>query len=301
MKRFAAALVLLGLAAAPLRPQAPSATPRKLRIVASIFPLSEFARAVAGEGADVRLLLPPGAGVHTWQPRASDIIKTAESDLFVHIGGGLEPWLEDFLQSVSRKRLRVLAAADFLDLEKEAHDGREAADPHVWLDFDRDRAIVGRLAAVLGELDPAGAGAYSERAAAYNLRLEELDRLYAEGLGSCANRVLLVAGHEAFGYLARRYGLEQLSLSGLSPDAEPTPRGVAAMVEKARAGGVRSVFREAGESPKLADVLAREIPAAVFVLSTGANLSRRDRDAGATFLDLMRSNLVSLKRGLGCD
>jgi len=202
---------------------------------------------------------------------------------------------------VSGKRLRVLAVADFLDLEKEAHEGHEAADPHVWLDFGRDRTIVTRLAAALGELDPAGAGAYSERAGAYVRQLEELDRLYADGLRDCAHRVLLVAGHEAFGYLARRYRLEQLSLQGLSPDAEPTPRGVAAMVETARAAGLRAVFREAGESPKLADVLAREIPATVFILNTGANISRRDRDSGTTFLDLMRSNLVSLKRGLGCD
>ncbi len=118
---------------------------------------------------------------------------------------------------------------------------------------------------------------------------------------SCPDRVLLLAGHEAFGYLARRYHLEQVSLSGLSPDAEPTPRAVVAVVEMARKRRLGSVFREAGESPKLAELLAGEIPAEVFVLNTGANISRQELASGTTFLDLMRKNLISLRQGLGCE
>lgn len=171
----------------------------------------------------------------------------------------------------------------------------------MWLDFGNDRTIVERLAVTLGEIDPARAAAYSESASAYDKELGELDRLYAEGLRSCPDRVLLLAGHEAFGYLARRYHLEQVSLSGLSPDAEPTPRAVVAVVEMARKRRLRSVFREAGESPKLAELLAGEIPAEVFVLSTGANISRQELASGTTFLDLMRKNLISLRQGLGCE
>jgi len=300
MKKLAAGAILFGLALSPVFPQAPTDSP-KLRIVASILPLMEFAKAVAGENVDVSLLLPPGAGVHTWQPRASDIIKMSEADLFVHVGGGLEPWVDDFLGSVSNKGLRVIAVADFLPLEKEKHAGKEAADPHVWLDFGNDRTIIQHLAGTLGEIDPASAAAYSDLAAVYDEKLRELDGLYAEGLKSCSNRVLLLAGHEAFGYLARRYHLEQVSLTGLSPDAEPTPSAVISMVETARNRRISAVFREAWESPRLAELLAREIPAEVFVLNAGANLSRQERASGVTFLDLMRENLVSLRRGLGCE
>jgi zinc transport system substrate-binding protein len=299
MKEFVSAALLLGLALGPVVPRTPPGPP-KPRIVVSIFPLLEFAGAVAGEDAEVSLLLPPGAGVHTWQPRASDIIRMSEADVFVHVGGGLEPWVGDFLASLSNRRLRVMAVADFLEMEKGDHPG-EAADPHVWLDFGIDRKIVGRLAAQLGEIDRARAAGYADRASVYDRKLEDLDRQYAEGLAACANRVLLLAGHEAFGYLARRYGLRQLSLSGLSPDAEPTPKAVISMIETARRQEVGAVFREAGESPRLADLLAEEIPAKVFVLNTGANLSRQDLAAGSTFLDLMRANLVNLKQGLGCE
>ncbi|OGD22252.1 MAG: hypothetical protein A2W03_09160 [Candidatus Aminicenantes bacterium RBG_16_63_16] len=296
MRRPAAAAILIGLTLGPL-----NSAPPKLRIVASIFPLMEFAKAVAGENADVSLLLPPGAEVHTWQPRAGDIIRMSEADLFVHVGGGLEPWLADFLGSVANKHLRVMAVADFLRLEKEWHAGKEAADPHVWLDFENDRTIVRRLAGALGEIDPARAAAFSESAAAYDKKLNELDDLYSAGLESCANRVLLIAGHEAFAYLARRYRLEQVALTGLSPDAEPTPSAVVGLVELARKRRIGAVFRQAGESPKLAGLLAREIPARVFVLNDGANLTRRDLTSGGTFLDLMRENLVNLRKGLGCE
>jgi len=301
MRRLAAgAAILFGLSFSLVLAQSPEVSP-KLRIIASILPLMEFAKAVAGENAEVSLLLPPGAGVHTWQPRASDIIRMSEANLFVHVGGGLEPWVDDFLQSVSNKRLRVMAVANYLPLEKEKHAGEEVLDPHVWLDFGNDRTIVAHLAATLGEIDPARAASYSSAAAAYEEKLRQLDTLYAEGLKSCSSRSLLLAGHAAFGYLARRYHLEQIALTGLSPDAEPTPSAVVSMVEMARKQGIASVFMEARESPRLAELLAREIPAKIYVLNPGENLNKREWTSGITFIDLMRQNLENLRKGLDCE
>jgi zinc transport system substrate-binding protein len=300
MKKIAAGAILICLLLVS------TATPQhagslRVKVVASVFPLLEFARAVGGEQAEVSLLLPPGAGVHTWQPRASDIIKMSEADLFIYIGGGLEPWVDDFLRSVSNKHLKILAVASFLPLEKEKHSGEEAADPHVWLDFVNDRTIVDRIAGALAEIDPAQAPAYKSRASGYNEKLSALDGLFTESLKSCAHRIVLLAGHEAFGYLARRYRLQQVSLSGLSPDAEPTPRAVVSLIDLARKQRIGSVFMEARESPKLANLLAREIPAQIFVLNPGENLNKQEWTSGTTFLDLMRENLKNLKKGLGCD
>lgn len=300
MKKFAAGAILSCLLLIPAVSQQHAGSPR-LKVVASVFPLMEFAKAVGGEIADVSLLLPPGAGVHTWQPRASDIIKMSEADVFIYIGGGLEPWVAEFLRSVSNRRLRVMAVADFLPLEKEKHAGEEAVDPHVWLDFGNDREIVDRIARTLGEIDPARAAVYSNRAAVYDEKLRELDGLYANSLKSCAHRILLLAGHRAFGYLARRYRLEQVSLSGLSPDAEPTPSAVISLVDMARRQRIGSVFMEARESPRLANLLAREIPARIFVLNPGENLNKQEWTSGITFINLMQENLKNLKRGLGCD
>jgi zinc transport system substrate-binding protein len=270
------------------------------KIVASIFPLFEFARAVVGEQGEVSLLLPPGAGVHTWQPRASDVIRLSEADMFVCVGAGLEPWIADLLKSLSNKRPKVLAAADFLPLEREKHGGGEVIDPHVWLDFEKDQMVVDRLARVLSEIDVPRAPTYKERAALYNQKLKELDNEYAAALKACAQRILLVGGHEAFGYLARRYHLDQVSLAGLSPDAEPTPGQVASVINLARRERVRFVFVEANTNARLANLLAQEIPAELLVLNPGENLNKKEWISGLTFLDIMEDNLKNLKKGLSC-
>jgi zinc transport system substrate-binding protein len=272
----------------------------KIRIVASVFPLQEFARAVAGEYGDVSLLLPPGAGVHTWQPRASDIIRLSTADLFIYIGAGLEPWLDDVLRSLTSSRLRVLVVMDSLSLpgpEKKEHE----EDPHIWLDLGIDRSIVSLLARTLGQIAPAQAIFFAANAERYAEKLEKIEEQFSTVLSRCRQRTILLGGHAAFGYLAARYGLEQKSLSGLSPDAEPTPGRLMEAIKWAKQNGVRAVFREANANDKMARLLAKEIGAELLVLHPGANLSKKEWSSGLTFLDIMARNLDNLKRGLGCD
>jgi zinc transport system substrate-binding protein len=276
-------------------------TPPKIKIVASVFPLLEFARGVAGENGDVSLLLPPGAGVHTWQPRASDIIRLSSADLFIYIGAGLEPWIADVLRSVSSSRLHVFAATDALTLEKHEHGGRWEVDPHIWLDFQKDLIIVDIIARTLGQLDPANAEAYSSRAARYGEKLKKMDERFRTGLSRCAHRTLLLGGHAAFGYLAEKYGLEQISVFGMNPDAEPSPSQIVAAIEAARKSNLKAVFMEANTSSKMSRILARELPAELLVLHPGANLSRKEWSSGLTFLDIMEANLKNLRKGLGCE
>jgi zinc transport system substrate-binding protein len=274
---------------------------RKIKVMTSVFPLREFAGAVGGENTEVGLLLPPGASVHTWQPRPSDIMRLSAADLFIYVGAGLEPWIPGLLKSLPAGKLKVLVVADFLPLEKEDEGGREGADPHVWLDFGLDRTIVDRIAATLEHIDPGHASGYKESAARYNEKLERLDRLFSQGLSHCRHRTILLGGHAAFGYLARRYGLGQVSLSGLSPDAEPAPSRLIEIVAWARDRNIRTVFVEANASPRMAKVLAREIPAALLTLNPGANLNKKEWDSGVTFIDIMEENLENLKKGLICD
>jgi zinc transport system substrate-binding protein len=277
--------------------------PAPLKVVTSIFPLREFAKEIASEKAEVSLLLPPGAGVHTWQPRASDIVRLSTADLFVYVGAGLEPWIEGLLRSASSPQLEVLAVADSLPLKKHAEGGKEerGLDPHVWLDFGLSMMIADAIAAKLTEVDPAGAAFFRAGAARLKDRLAGLDAAYSQALKSCAGRVLIIGGHAAFGYLAERYGLEQLSLAGLSPDAEALPSRLMSAVARGKEHKVRAVFTEANTSPQRATVLARELRAEVLVLHTAANLSQKEWTSGLTFFDLMEENLVNLKRGLGCE
>jgi zinc transport system substrate-binding protein len=290
------------------RPSEAVAPGRGIRILTSVYPLKEFAAAVVGDRGEAALLLPPGAGVHTWQPRAGDLVRLAECDLFIYVGADLEPWLPGLLKGLAGRRPKTLEAAAGLELmrsgseEGEAghHDAHGTFDPHVWLDPDMAARIVASIRGRLEGLDPEGASDFRRNAAALEGRLRDLDTRYREGLRGCSGKVIVLAGHAAFGYLARRYGLEQVALYGASPDSQPTPAELIEVVKKARARGIQAVFTESSASPALARSLARELGVRVLALNPGHNLTRAEIRAGVTFFDIMDANLRSLEDGLGC-
>jgi zinc transport system substrate-binding protein len=287
-----------------LAPSGQDAASRPIRIVTTVFPLAEFARSVAGSEGDVSLILPPGAEIHTWQPRMSDLLRIADADLFVYIGQGLEAWADDLLKSVARPGLKVLESAHGLPLmtadpEEARHEG-EGFDPHIWLDLGMDEVLIDRIAAALTDIDARRAGAFGKNAAAYKARLHELDRSFQEGLKTCGQRAFIFGGHAAFGYLARRYQLEQISLYGPSPDAAPTPKELARVMDRARTLGVTTVFFERSVGDRLARLVASPLKAEVLPLNPGHNVTRAEVEAGLTFLDLMRTNLENFRHGLHC-
>jgi zinc transport system substrate-binding protein len=284
-----------------------AAGPAKVRILATVFPLREFAAEVAGARGEAALLLPPGAGVHTWQPRPGDIARLADCDLLLFIGSGLEPWLPDLLKAFPKGRIRTLEAAEGLAVPAQDHDegpggdpDHGVLDPHVWLDFELDVRIVERIAAALARIDPEGGPDFAANAGRLADRLRRLDADFRDGLAGCRGRDLVLAGHGAFGYLARRYGLVQTALYGLSPDAQPKPRDLMKAIDDCRAKGIRTVFFENSVPPDLARTLAREIGGRVLVLHAGHNLTREQQDRRTGFFELMREDLATLRDGLGC-
>jgi len=284
-----------------------AAPPAKLRILATVLPLQEFAAAVAGDRGEVDLLLPAGAGVHSWQPRPGDIARLAECDLLLFIGSGLEPWLPGLLKALPPGRLKAFEAAVSLATLDHGEEpgggeegGHEALDPHVWLDFELDVSIAGRIAGELGRIDPAGKDEFAANAGRLATRLRALDEKFRDGLSGCEHRDLVLAGHGAFGYLARRYGLVQRALYGVSPDAQPRPRDIMAAVDFCRAAGIRTIFFENSVPADLSRTLAREIGGRVLVLHAGHNLTREQQDRGIGFFELMEENLANLRAGLGC-
>jgi zinc transport system substrate-binding protein len=271
---------------------------KKIKIVTTVYPIMEFARAVAGGRGEASLLLPPGSEVHTWQPRAGDVLKLASCDLFIHIGLRLEPWVGDILRGLGRPRFRILELGRGLESEAQKTDtGRDGHDPHIWLDFGMDLDLVDRIGDALAEIDPSGAALFAENARGYKAKIEDLDRLFRESLASCRQRTVILAGHAAFGRLLARYGFEQVSLYGLSPDAEPTPARMVEIVRLAKARNIRVVFSEVGEPAKLAAALCREIGARTLPLNPGHNPSLEDLGRGRGFIDIMKDNLKSLLDG----
>ncbi len=284
----------------------PQSKDNKLLIVSTIFPLQEFARAVCGERGEVFLLLPPGADVHSWKPRPSDILKISEADCFLMVGANLEPWVGDILQSLAKPGLRIIQAslgltASFSPNEEEKGEHEHYhLDPHVWLDFDLDKQIVEKIKNVLIEIDPEAASIYSSNASGYKDKLHLLDRRYSEEMKDCSDRTLVIAGHAAFGYLARRYRLEQVALYGISPDSRPTPREMIRLINLVRERGIKAIYFEQAVTDEVARVISRETGVKTLVLNPGANISQENLKAGMTFIDIMEQNLENLKNGLGC-
>ena len=284
----------------------------KVKAVATLFPLQEFARMVGGDRVQADLILPPGAEPHAWEPKPSDLAKIYKADVFILIGRVMEPWADDLLKTGGGGKLKVVEALKGLQLlqagshspqsSKAPHPAPgEKTDPHVWLDFSQDKTIVDAILSAFAEIDPAHASQYRANASLYQERLEALDRKYQSSLARCRHRQMVLGGHSAFAYLARRYGLQQIPLYGISPNSEPTPKKLAEVITLARNHGVKYIFFEELVNPKLAKVLAKEAGIQTLVISDGANLTRDQLGKKVDFLSLMEKNLETLRKGLECE
>ena len=246
-------------------------------VVAAFYPLGFLAEQVAPD-ADVHNLTPPGAEPHDLELSPRDVAGLREARRVLYLGGGFMPSLEDAIDGRSNA-VDLLAGVPRID-----------DDPHVWLDPGRYASLARRVAAALG--DPAAADALVSR-------LGRLDREFRDGLAHCRRREI-VTSHAAFGYLAAAYGLEQVALTGLSPEAEPSPRRLETLVERIRRERATTVFFETLVSPKLAETVAREAGARTAVLDPLEGLADEDAARGDDYFDVMRRNLAALRAALGC-
>ncbi len=275
---------------------------KRIRIMTTVFPIMEFAKRICGPRGEVEMLLPPGVEVHTWQPRASDVLSLSKTDLLIAVGANLEPWLPGLVGSVANPRMIILDASRGLDLIRDRDEGSSPApDPHYWLDFSLDQRIVEKITDTCCGLSPGDAGTFRQNAALLNERLKELDGRFRKSLAGCKGKDFVIGGHGAFGYLARRYGLRQIALYGLSPDSEPTPRQVAQVISFVKKNEIAVIFYEKSDSSKLARMVASETGARTLVLSAAHNLTKEQFSSGMTFFDLMQEDLDNLRTGLGCD
>jgi zinc transport system substrate-binding protein len=256
-------------------------SPAKETVVASFYPLAYAAEEIGDGRVDVSNLTPAGAEPHDLEVSPQDVAAIREADLVLLLGRDFQPQLEDAAGS-GKKVLRLL---DIPGLGL-----RPDGDPHVWLDPVRYAKIVGRIGQALHEL---------AATASLQERLRGLDGEYRTGLAHCARREI-VTSHEAFGYLAERYGLEQIAITGLSPEVEPEPAKLQHVVELVRKRGVTTIYFETLVSPRIAETVARETGAKTAVLNPIEGLTKNEVSQGEDYFSLMRTNLRTLREGLGC-
>jgi zinc transport system substrate-binding protein len=269
----------------------------RLTVAAAFYPLEWVTERVAGPAAEVESLTPPGAEPHDLELGPRDLVSVGGADLVVYLGG-FQPAVDQAVeQEAADSSLDVAGPARLTAAEPGTEDGHSSTDPHFWLDPTRLADVADAVASRLGDVDPSHAAGYRQRAADLRSDLEALDREMAAGLADCTSTDL-VTSHEAFGYLAARYGLHQVGISGLSPDAEPSPGAVAEVAAFVEEHDVRTIYYETLVSPAVAETVARETGAGTAVLDPLESLT--DESAGDDYLAVMRSNLQTLQRGQGC-
>ena len=269
-----------------------------LDVVAAFYPLAEAARRVGGSFARVHDITPTGVEPHDLELKPSDVGRIRSADLILYLGGGFQPALEDAIAAIPNKT----AAVDLLEglaLKKGTGDD-EGTDPHVWLDPLLMIRIVERAAEEMSARLPEEQTVFESSAFTYKTSLEGLHRSFADTLATCRLREIVTA-HASFGYLAARYGLEQIAISGLSPEAEPSPRRLEEVARIASQAGVKTIFFETLVSPRVAETVARTVRARTAVLNPVEGLTEEQRIAGENYVSLMRANLAALALGLQCN
>lgn len=287
----------------------------KLQIVATFYPMYEFARQVAGDAAEVTLLVPAGVEPHDWEPSAKDMARIHNADVFVY-NGIVENWAEKALSSTKNDKRIVVEASHNLPLLKpaegeeaepgegggdshagdgEGHD--HAVDPHVWLSPLLAQMQVAAIVEGLCQADPNRALQYVENATAYQTKLAALDSEYRAALDGLTHRAF-VTQHAAFSYLAREYNLVQKPISGLSPEREPSPDKMAEIIQFVRENQVKTIFFETMVDPKIAETIAKEVKAETAVLNPIEGLTAEEKANGDDYMSIMRRNLQELTKAL---
>jgi zinc transport system substrate-binding protein len=301
VKRATAVVLALAAVALPLAGcgTSPSSSDHRVSVVASFYPLAEAAQRVGGDFVSVTNLTPPGVEPHDLELAPDDIETIATADVVLYLGGGFQPAVEDAKsQAEDAVVVNVLDSADARAAPPGEGDELQV-DPHVWLDPARFERIVQAVEAVLAEADPANEADYGANADVYVAKVAALDEDFVTGLSRC-ERKTIVTSHEAFGYLADAYGLTQVGILGLSPEAEPDPRRLAELKDLVQREGVTTIFAEELVSPKVAETLANETGVEVAVLNPIESLTDEEAQAGEDYVSVMRENLATLRKALDC-
>ncbi|MCW2278292.1 metal ABC transporter substrate-binding protein [Heliophilum fasciatum] len=288
----------------------------KLPVVASFYPMYEFTREVGGEHVDVTNIVPPGSEPHDWEPTAKDLERIAQAKVVVYNGAGFEGWIDKVTKAANGQNQILVEASKGLPLlpasEQDNHhddlDGKVTdkqpahtggVDPHVWTSLRMAKLQVENIKNGLIAADPNHKDDYEKNAQAYIGKLDELDQEFQQALAQAKTKQLITT-HQTFAYLARDYGLTQVGIMGISPDAEPTPKTMAEVVRFAKENQVGYIFFETLASPKVAEVIARETGAATLVLNPLEGLTEEQMQAidYQDYLWLQRENLANLQKAL---
>lgn len=275
----------------------------KLNIVCTSFPCYDFVRAVAGDRAEIRMLIKPGAEVHSFEPTPADVMAIAGCDLFVYIGGESDAWVVDILESFGGDAPETLRFFDCIETIEAEHDhdhgDAHAYDEHIWTSPKNAMEMVAALEEALVAIDAQGSETYSRNMIAYNAEIEKLDAEIENTVASAARTEMIFADRFPFLYFALEYGISwHAAFESCSSESEPSAKTIAALIDRVLQDGVPAVYKLELSSGKTAQTIAGESGAKVLVFHSMQNVSDAEFGAGETYITLMQKNIEALKEGL---
>ncbi|MBQ7535964.1 MAG: zinc ABC transporter substrate-binding protein [Stomatobaculum sp.] len=307
------------------------ASERPLQIVACMFPEYDWVREILGGnpgGAELTLLMDSGADLHSYQPTAEDMMRIASCDIFIYTGGLSSQWAEDALKGAVNPDMIVLDLMDLLgdrakeetfvegmqdggdhaseeqDHEDHGHDGEEELDEHIWLSLRNASFLCGEIGAALGKADPANRDQYAANTAAYQKKLDALERKYREAADSAKTRTLLFGDRFPFLYLTEDYGLSYYAaFSGCSSETEASFETIAFLAAKADEIPVSCILTIDGGGRRIAETIVRSTKnqdQKILTLNSMQSVAGKQIGEGVTYLSIMEENLSVLREALGC-
>jgi len=278
----------------------------KLKVVATIFPIYDFARNIGGDRVKVTMLLPPATDAHNYELKPEDIVKVSKADIFLFTNFEMEQWAYKIIKAAAEDTNMLAVETGRGTVLLPLIDGDEHEkhiskfDPHIWLDLDNAQKMVDNIASAFIKKDSRHRNYYQKNAHEYKLKLIALDQRYRTELVKCQTKTILHAGHWAFAYLAKKYNLIYVAASNVTADAEPTPQKIVSLIEQVKAKNIPYIYYEDLVAPRLAQTIAQETGTGLLKLNNGHDISKKDMKSGLSFISLMEDNLNTLKKGMQC-
>jgi zinc transport system substrate-binding protein len=278
----------------------------QLTVFTTVFPLQYFTSQIGGKYVNVKTIYPPGADEHTFEPSQKDMMNLADSDLFFYIGLGLEGFVEKAKETLKNEHVELVATAEDLNLppstdshdeEENHHDTNVDVNPHVWLDPIYSKEMAAVIRDSLNKQMPQHKEVFNANFQKLALQLDELNSKYEQTIKNAKHKKIIVT-HAAFGYWEKRYGIEQISISGLSTANEPTQKELENIISISEHEGLHYILFEQNVQSKLGKIVQKEIGAKALPIHNLAILSKDNIQNKETYFSLMNQNLESLKTAL---
>lgn len=281
----------------------------QLKIVSTIFPGYDFARTIAGDNANITMLIYPGSEIHSFEPSPQDIINIQDSDVFIYVGGESEAWVEKIIANLDTNRTKIVRMMDAVDLVKEElvegmepeHEDEDEAeyDEHVWTSPLNAIKIVESIRDALVNADPQNANYYQTATADYTKQLAQLDSDIRTMLSNTAHHTLIFGDRFPLRYFVEEYNLQYYAaFPGCSDQTEASTATLAFLINKIKSENIKYIFTIELSSQAVARTIAAETGTEILEFHSLHNISKSDFDSGKTYLQIMQQNLTNLKRAL---